>query len=801
MYFTVSIEEASLELEHALSGMNFMTKKPSDLSKPNAATTYLKAQDATRSANLTVPSTSQERARMVAATRLRVEQRKDRLQKAATKASEQLAKPIKAPEIISQMKIPVTELSTPGVVPSQHQLPLASSGINNSNIIKQQQLQQIYGAPVLPKTNIAKGTQGPQQESRKLLNIVPKSKDSNSGSTTTSAPPPGGGSTNPSLSPTGVRRSSATPNNSKNDTISSQAFETLQHIVQDQQQLMQTTQDAVLATARSAESIAHSIQQQYTKNQKQQYHNENSMDNEIVIPVTVTQHKSVSSSLAYSSSSTLPSGSNTTVKRLVDHHPNIRSSSNMDTQDIIVPVTIKPRSARPIEKKVFTKDGPTPEPVVSSSSSSTVSSQELVTVLQSMWQDVMNFLVVQQQRQQDMIMAVPPSPPIQSSSTEIVPSSSDSISDEFIMSALTTALVRAEETRSINHARSIRDTLTDVQQLAQRTSHDVLSLQASLRAQDVALTRCENNSERAITIAKETVNDVRSTIQNQLHETDQRLTTSINDLSHQLNTTTAALTKNIQQNEQTITNNSVNQQTTLNTVNTMVQQILQRQVEPSMGMLSTEISKIKTLVDEEKKNRSKIIEAIQQHQQEDNKAPVTITVPTINTDDFVSHTQLDELLHTIATLQSEIVTLKANQTATSLLNKELMNTESIDDRDDLDIHQNEDDNNDTNFIDENDLLPSLTSSIPTISRVLPQGTFVISRKRSGNHTTLPLSSTVTQLHNLEDMNDLSMGEIIIAGDETIEIGDQVQIIPLVSTMNLQQHPSVVTMKPSSSSTD
>jgi hypothetical protein len=126
---TFIAEEASLQLEQALASSAYIQGKP-DFSRPGQATTYTKAGDAVRASHLATPATSQERARLVAAARLRVQQRTDRMQKAANKATEALSKPVKVPEILGGMKVPLTNPAAPaqGQAPPQTAKGMAPAG-------------------------------------------------------------------------------------------------------------------------------------------------------------------------------------------------------------------------------------------------------------------------------------------------------------------------------------------------------------------------------------------------------------------------------------------------------------------------------------------------------------------------------------------------------------------------------------------------------------------------------------------------------------------------------------------------
>jgi hypothetical protein len=107
---TEELDSASLALEYALgpSGQTApINIKPPSLS-PYAARTIAAAGSAVRAVSLTIPTTSSERSRLVAAARLHAQKRTSQLQKAADNAAESLSKPIKVPTILSTMNVPRT---------------------------------------------------------------------------------------------------------------------------------------------------------------------------------------------------------------------------------------------------------------------------------------------------------------------------------------------------------------------------------------------------------------------------------------------------------------------------------------------------------------------------------------------------------------------------------------------------------------------------------------------------------------------------------------------------------------------
>lgn len=124
---TPTADDAALSLEKALADSGYLQGKP-DVGGRSGPATFLRASDSIRGSQLTTPASSNERARMVAAARLRVQQRTSKMHKAAEAAAVALSKPVKMPEILGSMKVRLTDpnvsVSRPSANLSMYQRPV-----------------------------------------------------------------------------------------------------------------------------------------------------------------------------------------------------------------------------------------------------------------------------------------------------------------------------------------------------------------------------------------------------------------------------------------------------------------------------------------------------------------------------------------------------------------------------------------------------------------------------------------------------------------------------------------------------
>jgi hypothetical protein len=425
----------------------------------------------------------------------------------------------------------------------------------------------------------------------------------------------------------------------------------------------------------------------------------------------------------------------------------------------------------------------------------------LAGVLQSMWQDVMKALVTKQEQEDARALApvpvpVAPSPP---------PPTNDGLSDDLILSLVTTALVRAEQTSGRANAQSLRDMLHDVKAQVSGVGAAVAQMRA---AADEGARRQEDLAERtrgaivAAEDARTTAQGVAAALAERVNTVEATLTSAVDDLRREMSSSLTAMGDAVSSSSSAAASlkgpaGSVDGEA--------IRDAVLGEVQPTVALLADELAQIRAALSETEEKRRKDARRAEEAERRAAEAerqaaaaahaaanaaatangqpPPPPPPPPGPAPEVLD--QMARLADTIAAMQAEIADLKARpsgRAGTFGLGMG-MGMGMDDDGAEADRGEGGDGDNDDDG-DEAGRLPGHFTAIPT-------GVYVATHARRGGAGAVYGSSSSPSLmsprrdsaDDLEeqllraDIAELSAGEVLLTDD--FEPGDVVRLVPLV----------------------
>lgn len=753
------LESASLALEYALGtpGQTALSHaKPS--SSPYAARTIAAAGSAVRAVSLTVPTTSSERSRLVAAARLHAQKRTSQLQKAADNAVESLSKPIKVPNILSTINVPRTAQPLPlsADEPLHFRAPLHpkggaslsnQAGVNSSSskntegsvdwiavatekklreLSKAQErqaaiLREIQEGQMNLKEQLRKEAEATAASNTALLRDQQEAhvaalkstlKDATqvftSNSTTT-----GKKSEKPIINGNG---SSAPMNGNGSPIPSSQPP---QGTSLESKNVQRKPADGVFSAATRVISVPISLTRvpppASSPVASERKRRTKEMET-VAVPIMVTpvMHNHASPSLKRDTSESFPRSSS-------------EEGSDHQTTMFSPPVASGVQEGN------------------QSASTSSVSEKEktLASLLQLMWEDVMTVLS-------------------SSSSSSNQQNKSALLSDDMILATLSTALMRSEQETGRAYAQSLRDTVTSMHT---EVSSFSLELQA-LRATTQTFAKNEAVIADKARLAQVAAEDIRRSIAIAQAETatrvadvERRLSASVSGVQAQVVATASTLSDAVAAARRS-SDGSNNPLSALNEASNKmaVRQVLEAEVYEPMRMLAVDVASLKEKVVSQEKMFQSEVKALASTISTSSLPSTTQTLSSTSTRDDEPHMPLEmmerisDLSSTVARLQAELVDLHTKRDLVAAIRSADANATTL---------SNEDD--DSDLVDD-------AGEARIGSGKDKIGPFLAMRKGS---------SIQDVRFNIESvaLNDLSLGEVVLGSDD-FENGEQVQLMPL-----------------------
>jgi len=751
------LESASLALEYALGtpGQTALSyAKPS--SSPYAARTIAAAGSAVRAVSLTVPTTSSERSRLVAAARLHAQKRTSQLQKAADNAVESLSKPIKVPNILSTLNVPRTAQPLPlsADEPLQFRAPLHpkggaslsnQAGVNSSSsknsegsvdwialatekklreLSKAQErqatiLREIQEGQINLKEQLRKEAEATAASNTALLRDQQEAHVAALKSTlkdathvfTSSNSTTGKKSEKPI---TNFNGSSAPMNGNGSPIPSSQPP---QGASLESKNVQRKPADSVSSATRvisvpisltrvppPASSPVASERKRRTKEMET-----------VAVPIMVTP-------IVYSRAS--PS-----LKRdTAESFPRSGSEEGSDHQTSV--------SSPPVASGV--QEGN------QSASTSSVSEKEktLASLLQLMWEDVMTVL--------------------SSSSSSNQQNKSALLSDDMILATLSTALMRSEQETGRAYAQSLRDTVTSMHT---EVSSFSLELQA-LRATTQTFAKNEAVIADKARLAHVAAEDVRRSIAiaqadtaTRVADVERRLAASVSGVQAQVVATASTLSDAVAAARRS-SDGSNNPLSALNEASNKmaVRQVLEAEVYEPMRMLAVDVASLKEKVVSQEKMFQSEVKALASTISTSSLPSTTQTLSSTSTRDDEPHMPLEmmerisDLSSTVARLQAELEDLHTKRDSVAAIRSADANATTL---------SNEDDDSD-------------------LADDAGEARIGSGKDRNGPFLAMRKGSSIQDVRfNIDSVavNDLSLGEVVLGSDD-FENGEQVQLMPL-----------------------
>jgi hypothetical protein len=746
---TEELESASLALEYALgpSGQTApINTKPPSLS-PYAARTIAAAGSAVRAVSLTIPTTSSERSRLVAAARLHAQKRTSQLQKAADNAAESLSKPIKVPTILSTMNVPRTAQLPP--LPIDEPLQFRSAPLQRSNA----------------GTSQNSGASGSSSKSTEGLDWIAVA--------------------------TEKKLRELTRAQEKQATI-------LREIQEGQLNLKEQIRKEAEATAATNTALLRDQQQAHVAALKSTLKDAHAQS---LLGVSTSQGgKAISKSFTTSTSSSATSSSATSSSatqsiisepmHVVPPQKTTETSAkvisvpisltrvpppassplaaekkrNKEMEIISVPIMITPfvqsryieNTSTPLTHSLETHSSDEPIAAVAepkSKSSSTPDAaytlknmqsaqnstnndkeQTLASLLQLMWEDVMKVLSSTQQNKSAVL------------------------SDDMILATLSTALMRSEQETGRAYAQSLRDTVTTMHSEVSTFSAELQALKATTQTfakNEAVIADKARLAQVAAEDARRTIATAQAETAIRVADAERRLSASVSGVQAQVAATAATLSDAVAFAQKS--NNGNSPLTALNEASQKiaVRQVLEAEVYEPMRILAVDMATLKDkVVTQEKLFQSEVkalastLSSTSLSSSSQHLSSICTSVPTVSVEASIPMMEkISELSSTVAKLQAEVIDLHTKRDSiASIRLADSSRTRDIDDDDD-------DDN------DENDIEGS------------EQGPFLAIRR----------GLNINDIHykfDAEGSNDLSLGEVILS--ENFENGEQVQFYPLES---------------------
>lgn len=751
------LESASLALEYALGtpGQTAPTNsKPSLSTSPYAARTIAAAGSAVRAVSLTVPTTSSERSRLVAAARLHAQKRTSQLQKAADNAAESLAKPIKVPTILSTMNVPRTAqpLPLPAAEPLQFKAaPLQTKGgANLSNQVKGNSFSTTTSEGSVDWIALA---------TEKKLRELTKAQEKQAM----------------------ILREIQEGQINLKEQLRKEAEATAASntaLLRDQQQahvaaLKSTLKDAALVATKSAAAIGKTTEKprvssidsapsvlppslpQGMPSESSSVHHRNTHANNtaaaarvISVPISLTRVPP-------------PASSPVSEKK--------RRSKEMET--VVVPIMVTPivhgRTGHPTQPEApeslpmsnvtisentsMNSSSPpvlAPQTIYQSSATSPISEKEktLASLLQLMWEDVITALSANHQNK------------------------SAHLSDNMILATLSTALMRSEQEAGRAYAQSLRDTVTSMHTEVSSFSSELQALRSTTQT----FAKKEADIADKARLAQVATEDIRRSIAitqaditTRVADVERRLTASVSGVQAQVAATASTLSDAVAAAQKSIDGN--NPLSAINEASNKiaVRQVLEAEVYEPMRMLAVDVASLKDKVVTQEKLFQSEVKALATSMSSSllPSTSQTVSPNSLQSDELkMPHEvmeKISDLSSTVARLQAELVDLQTKRESNASNRTTDANTFKL-----------SSDDNDDNNDDDDELDEEAETGEARLGKFVDKSGPYIAIRRGSSIQDVCVKFDSAALH------DLSLGEVILSDD--FESGDQVQLLPLVN---------------------